>query len=457
MTLHTEEAIVEANEPARPSVTPEQAFAIAEEAFIWGYPLLMQYEMLTKQAIDRDSGGFRAPLNQCFHMGQLLDASFTQIVTPNNDTLYSMCWLDVREEPVVLSVPAITGRYYSFQLVDIYTHNFGYMGTRTTGTGAGSYVIAGPSYDGEPPQGTTAMIRSEGGFVLALGRIQVNGPADAEAVRAIQGQIKVETLSAHFGTRAPADPPDQDFPRWVPESIATPEFSTYVNYLLRTARPVHSELAMLERFGHIGVGPERDIDSPELPPAIRDAITAGIASARTKIEEQARNLAPARNGWQIPADAFGDRQRMEGHYLLRAAAAMAYLYGNSAEEAMYPVALVDSNGEALDGSHDYELHFGPDEIPPVDAFWSITMYRLPERLFVANDLNRYSISDRTDGVRRARDGSLTFRISARPPRGGNANWLPAPAGPFYLALRMYLPKPEAQNGTYTPPPVRRLP
>ena len=445
-------------QPKEVELTPEQAKQVAEEAYIFAFPMLDNYKMMFAQAIFEGSPAYDAPFNTLKNKAILLGPEYTTIVRPNNDTFYSIIWLDLRGEPVVLSVPAITdNRYYSFQLIDLYTHNFDYIGTRSTGFGAGNYIIAGPGWKGEVPEGVAKVIPTEGNFAVALGRTQVFGPDDVENAVSVQQGYKAQLLSEYLGQEPPAAPASLDFPVYSPEKVKTAEFIGYLNFILGQLEPHPSEEALLEKFAGIGIGPDRPFDVEKIDPEIKKAIEEGIAGALEKIEAKTLELGERHNGWMQITGVFGTREAMQGKYLVRAAAAYFGLWGNTLEEAFYPETNLDADGEALDGSkHKYVLHFEADEIPPVKAFWSLSMYKLPEQLFIENEINRYVISSATEGLRYEEDGSLNVYIQKETPGGEmTSNWLPAHDGPFSLQARLYWPEPAQLNPLYTMPAVNK--
>ncbi len=287
---------------------------------------------------------------------------YTAVVRPNNDTFYSQFLMDLRREPMVISVPAISDkRYYSFQLIDLYTHNFDYIGTRKTGFDAGNYLIAGPSWTGEKPEMIDKVIRTECNFAIALGRTQVYGPDDVENAKNVQAGYKAEPLSQFTGIEAPVAPEPLNFPPYSPEKVKSAEFITYLNFLLGQIKPHPSEAKLFKRFAKIGIGPDMPFDIKSLDLEIKAAIEEGIASALAKIETEMKQLGEQKNGWMLVSGAFGNRDFMQGKYLTRAAAAMFGIYGNDLEEAYYPDCTLDSDGEALNGSkHKYRLHFAKD-------------------------------------------------------------------------------------------------
>ncbi|VAX17391.1 hypothetical protein MNBD_IGNAVI01-1194 [hydrothermal vent metagenome] len=440
-------------------LTPEEAKNIAEEAYIYAYPMLDNYKMMFVQAVWDKSPAYEAPFNKLKNKAILLGPEYTTIVRPNNDTFYSIVWFDLRSEPMVISVPAITDkRYYSFQLIDLYTHNFDYIGTRTTGFGAGSYLLAGPEWKGEKPKGVVKVIKSECNFAVALGRTQVYNPDDVENAKKVMGGYKVQPLSAFLGKEAPEPAAPLDFPVYSPEKVKTAEFITYLNFLLGQVEPNPGEEKLLKKFSKIGIGPNVPFDVEKLNPEIRQAIEEGIKSALVKIEDKMKKLGERKNGWMQIAGAFGSREDMQGKYLTRAAAAMFGLWGNNLEEAYYPEANVDKDGEPLDGSkHNYILHFDKDRMPPVKAFWSLSMYKLPEQLFIENPINRYVISSATKGLKYNKDGSLDVYIQKKSPgKNKESNWLPAYDGPFSLQARLYWPEPESLDPLYVMPAVNKV-
>ncbi len=440
------------------TTSPPEAEQIAEEAYIFAFPMLEHYRMMFGLIIYEDSPVFAAPFNQFSYVSDLHGPEYTAIVRPNNDTLYSGVWTDVNTEPVVLTVPAISdGRYYAFQLIDMFTHNFAYIGTRTTGYGTGNYLIAGPGWDGERPPGIDQVFRSETNFPLSLGRTAVFGKRDLPDAIAIQRQFKLMPLSQYLGQDGPSAPPLLDFPTWESQLARSAGFISYFNFLLGQANMHPSESALLVRFGKIGVAPGQPFNPDDLDPDIRAAVETGIASAMEKIKAEAANLGSRKNGWMLVSGAFGNREMMQGKYLTRAAAAFFGLWANSIDEAFYPESSSDADGEALDCSeHNYVLHIEADQLPPVKAFWSLSMYKLPEQLFIENPIKRYTIGDRSPGLQIGPDGSLTIYLQNKSPGGEKeSNWLPAPNGPFSLQARLYEPKLEALNPLYAPPPVRK--
>ncbi len=434
----------------------EETRIITEEAYIFSFPILDQYKMLFAMALYPESGAYEAPLNVLGHKTELLGPDYTLIVRPNNDTAYSAGWLDLRAEPMVLSVPAIPlDRYYSFQLIDLYTHNFAYVGSRATGPDAGNYLIAGPGWTGEAPEDITAVISCETDFAMALARTAVFGTEDMPNVVTIQEQYAVTPLSEFAGTEPPPAEAAPQLPPYNREQARSAGFVAMLNAFLPYLEQHPSEAELWRRFAAVGIGADFDLET--LDPEIRTAMDAGVASALEKIEAEGANLGSRQNGWMLTEASFGTREAMQGRYLRRAGAAFFGLWGNDLDEAFYPEASVDADGEALDASeHDYVLHFAADELPPVKSFWSLSMYNLPQQFFIHNPIDRYTLGDRTEGVVYGDDGSLTVYLQHESPgKERESNWLPAPDGLFSLQMRCYWPEPAALDPLYAPPGIEK--
>ena len=444
------------------AVTPTEASAIAEEAYIYAFPMMESYRTMYLQAVDRTAPGYGAPFNQFAHKNELLGPEFKDIVRPNNDTMYSFAWLDLRAQPVVITVPEIKDRYYSVQLVDMFTHNFGYIGTRATGTEAGSYVIAGPQWEGTKPGDAKGVFRSESNFVYCIIRTEVDGPDDAAAVVELQKQYRVTTMNVFLGRSRVPVAAGITFPAYDLRKAKSAEFIDLLNFLLTQVVIVPAEQELMSRFAEIGIRPGALSASLALPPELLDAIDSGVGQGILTLTTAARNPSElqgvtvrADHGWEGIDGIFGPGEAMRSKYLVRAFAAKIGLYGNDAVEAYYPIGGNDASGKPLDGSkHRYIMRFEKGELPQVDAFWSMTMYSLPNQLMVANPINRYSIGDRSK-LEYGKDGSLTIYIQHDPPgKKRSGNWLPSPDGPFSLQFRMYLPKPEALDPLYLPPAIQ---
>jgi hypothetical protein len=453
-----------APQTAPPSASPAwpgmgEGFDIAEEAYIYAFPMVMNYATMYKYAIDRASGQFKAPFNQIFNEARVFTPQDTAIITPNSDTPYSFLWMDLRAEPLVLTVPEVEkGRYYAVQLVDLYTFNYGYIGSRTTGNGAGSYLVAGPSWKGEKPAGIAKVIRCETEFSLAGYRTQLFNPGDMDNVKKVQAGYKVQPLSAFLKQPAPPAPPLPDFPKFTTKAFKT-DFISYLNFILQFCPMVPQEEKLRAQFAEIGIGAGKPFDFEGLSLEHKLIVGLGIKLGYDKIKERRQNLGKEVNGWRIATSGFGDRAVYHGDWLLRAAVALAGIYGNDAVEALYPIAFIDSRGDKLDaGQHKYTITFPKGQLPPVNAFWSVTMYDGKTQLLVANPIDRYLInSPMLPNLKKNPDGSLTLYVQKDSPgKGKESNWLPAPNDEFYLVMRLYWPKPAALDGVWKPPSVKRV-
>lgn len=416
--------------------------AIAEEGFIYGLPLVMNYAVQYAYVVDKNSGQWKADFNQIHNEHRVFTYQDTAIVTANSDTPYSMSWLDLRAEPVVISVPAVDPkRYYSVMLNDCNTFNYGYIGNRATGNKAGRYLVVGPNWTGKLPKGFRKVFYATSDFSLAIFRTQLFNPQDMGKVMKVQAGYKIQPLSAYLGKPSPPPAPRIEWPK-INEELVKTNFFEYLDFALQFAPPGPEEIAIRNRLASIGIGPGRKFDFKALSAEHKAAIVRGMKAGESKVEEAVKHIGKEINGWHV-GSAFGDRQFYNGDWLLRAAAAKAGIYGNNAEEAMYPMAKKLPDGTPLDGSkHKYRLTFAKDQYPPVNAFWSVTMYDGKTQLLIKNPINRYLInSPMLPGMTKHPDGSLTLYIQKDSPgKDKEANWLPAPDGPIYLVMRLYWPK-----------------
>lgn len=435
------------------TATPEEARSIAKEAYLYGFPVVEMYKTLYTQAVDKKSSNFKAPFNQIGNTAKAFTARDTAFVTPNADTPYSFVWMDLRAEPLVLTLPPIEEhRYYSVQLIDAYTQNFAYLGTRSTGNNGGHYMIAGPNWQGQQPLNIDRLLRSESNIAYALYRTQLFDDKDLAKVKQIQKGYKVETLSHYDKQKAPPAAPKIDWPKPTPTMSDTPDIFRYLNFMLSFAPSQDVEKDLLGRFAKIGIEAGKPFNVNTLSPDQRKALEDGISDAKAEFAEFKKTKVDTHE--VSSGDVFGTRDHLKGNYLYRYAGANMGIFGNSAEEADYIGYFVDKDGQPVDASkHDYTLHFDKDALPPADAFWSLTMYDGQSKLLVANPLNRYLINSRMlPDLKRDTDGGLTLYVQHRAPaKDLQSNWLPAPNGPFYGVLRLYLPKPEVTNGQWNMP------
>lgn len=437
-------------------LTPEQlreeeAYTIGVQAYVYGFPVVEMYRTRYWALHDAKNKNRLIP-NQFGHARNLLDHTYRGVVSPNNDTLYSSAWLDLSREPMVLELPAVKDRYFSFQLMDFFTNNFAIIDKRTTGGKAGTYTIVGPGWKGKLPDGLR--IEAPTPTVWLLGRTLVEGKDDLPNVHALQDQYRLTPLSAWgkkdggkaAASKDPLPPHDPSKPL---------QFFATLNAGLRENPPPAREVALMSLFARIGVGPDKTFRANALDPATAKGLERAVAVGRQMILQRARKSGTSINGWNLPPKEIGN---YGDDYLLRAQVASWGLAALSPSEAVYFTCYQDDRGNPLSGKHRYLLRFNKGQLPPVEAFWSVTMYRLPELLLIENPLGRYAIGDRTKGLRYGSDGSLEIHVQHDSPgKERESNWLPAPAGEFSLNLRAYLPRPEARDGTWKIPPIKRLP
>jgi hypothetical protein len=427
--------------------SPKEAQAIAQEAFVYAYPMLFNYKTLYQYTQDYQQAEYAGGFGRFRNYARAYTPADTTIVTVNNDTPYSWAWLDLRAEPWVLSVPAVPkDRYYTMQLVDLYSYNYAYVGLRATGNGAGDYLLAGPDWKGGTPAGIAKVLQAETQFVFVAGRTQLKNPKDMPNVVAIQRQYRLRPLSEFLATTPPPPAPQPAFPTWDEKRAMGPDFISYLNFMLQFAPTVPSEEKLMERFAKIGIGAGRNFNAASLDPKTRTAIEAGIKAATEQLKKDSKKV-------KSSAGYFGTPEKMRKYsdgYQRRAVAAMLGLYGNSIEEADYTPYLKDKDGKPISGKNRYVIHLNPP--PPVKYFWSLTMYD-SKQLLVANPINRYKISSVSEGIVKNSDGSITLYIQHNAPTDPKqkANWLPAPEGNLFMVLRMYGPEKQIIDGTWKSP------
>jgi hypothetical protein len=438
-------------------ITPEEVRQIAKEAYIYGYPMIDGYRIQHAYFVNKDNTEYKAPYNTLASAARVYTSDDKVVQTPNSDTPYGMLGLDLRTEPFVLTVPAMeSNRYFSIQLIDAYTHNFDYIGSRATGNEGGNFLVAGPAWKGELPKGIKQVIQCETQIALAVYRTQLFNAKDLPNVAKLQKEYKVQPLSSFLGIKAPDPATAINFIKPVggAELKTSLEYFNVLNFLLQFC-PVHpSEKELMERFAKIGIKPGAAFDTTSLKPEIKKAIEAGRADAW---QEFSQLKAKMDNKELTSGDVFGTRDELKNNYLYRMTAAIVGIYGNSKKEAMYPIYSVDKDGAPLEGANAYTLTFAKNAIPPVNAFWSLTMYELPSSLLTSNPINRYLInSPMLSQLKKNADGGFTIYVQNQSPgKAKETNWLPGPAGKFMMVLRLYWPKEEALNGTWTPPALTK--
>jgi hypothetical protein len=450
--------------------------AIAKDAYIYAYPMVDAYRIEYAYFIDKTNPEYKGASNKLINIAHVFTPKDKAVQTPNSDTPYSMAGLDLRTEPMLLTVPKIEeNRYFSFQLIDLYTFNFDYIGSRTTGNEGGVFMIAGPNWKGDRPEGITKVFHSETEFVLIIGRTQLFNMDDLDNVKKIQAGYVLQPLSAYLGTAAPENPKAIDYHAQLTPELEKKSFESFniippltselekksigtfnvLNFLLQFCPTVPSEKELMARFARIGIGAGNTIDTTQLSPEVIAAMKEGIHEAWT--QDFAKLKQQIDEGKVTSGDLFGTREYLQNNYLYRMGAAVLGIFGNSKQEAMYPVYTVDAKGQKLNGTdNNYSIHFNADELPPVNAFWSLTMYELPSSLLVDNPINRYLLnSPMMPKFKRDNKGGITLYIqNSSPGKDKESNWLPAPKGPFMVVLRLYWPKESALDGSWKNPPMQ---
>ena len=439
-------------------IAEQEARAIGIEAYHYFYPLVTM-DVTRRQVTNLPTGikpGF-GPVNHFAHLRAFPEPAFRTVVRPNFDALYSTAWLDLTTEPMIVSAPDTHGRYYLLQLLDMWTDTFAAPGTRTSGTGAQHHAVVPPGWQGQLPAGVER-IQAPTPHVWIIGRTQTNGPADYAAVHQIQDGFRLTPLS-RWGRQPQTvsfiPDPSVDMrtePLRQVNGMTAASFFGYAAELLKL-HPAHvTDWSMLARLRRIGFTPGQGFAYEQLPPAVQQALAGVPAAALRTMRAKLPTFGRVVNGWSLMSDTvgvYGDS------YLKRACIAMTGLGANQPEDAIYPLNVADADGAPLSGEHEYVLHFAQGELPPVDGFWSVTMYDA-EGFPVANPLHRYALGSR-DALTSNADGSLDLYLRHDTPGvERESNWLPAPRGPLGVTMRLYAPKPAALDGTWNPPAVKRL-
>jgi hypothetical protein len=432
---------------------------VAVEAYIFLYPLV-NMDVFRRQLTNIEPGrrpGF-GPMNTINHMRAFPPGDLKVVARPNFDTLYSSVWLDLTAGPVIVSAPDTRGRLYLLPMLDMWTDAFAVPGSRASGTEAGHFGVVPPGWEATLPSGVTR-IDAPTRYVWIFARTQTNGPSDYEAVHQVQDGYLVTPLS-----RWGRDPervtitidPTVDMTTPIKDQVdqmSAATFFTYAAELMGQHPPHLTDWSMVARMKRIGIEPGMNFDLAALDQGTRRALEQAPAAARQAMQEKLPTLARVVNGWQMNTDTVG----VYGNYYLKRA--LFTILGMGAippEEGIYPLAFTDADGTRLNGENDYVLHFDRQNLPPVYAFWSVTMYD-QEGFQVPNSINRFALGDR-DPLRYNADGSLDLHIQPENPgRERESNWLPSAPGPFDLTMRLYLPGPEAITGQWNPPPLRRSP
>lgn len=440
-------------------ISEEEAHAIGIEAYVYFYPLVTMD--VTRRIVTNIPPGAKAgygPANTFLHMRAFPTAEFRDVVRPNFDTLYSAAWIDLTQEPMIISVPDTEGRYYLLPMLDMWTDVFAVPGKRTSGTAAADYALVPPGWKGTLPAGVQR-IQAPTAYVWIIGRTQTNGVADYPAVAKVQDGFKAAPLSQWGKAPQPAPAfkmdPTVDMktdPLTQVNSMSAAKYFAYAADLLKMHGSHLTDWSTIARLAHIGIEPGKRFDLAEAAPEVRTALERAVVDGLQLMKDKVVGLVPLVNGWQLDTEVMGV---YGNYYLKRAIIAMIGLGANQPADAIYPMCVYDADKQPLDGKFDYVLHFDKDQLPPVNAFWSVTMYDV-EGFQAANELNRFAIGDRDD-LKYNADGSLDLYLQHASPGGDKVrNWLPAPVCPLGVTMRLYAPKARALDGRWAPPPIRRV-
>jgi hypothetical protein len=441
-----------------PAITEAEAHAIAVDAYVYFYSLI-SIDVTRRQATNVEPGKemLFGPANTFASAPAFPAADFRAVVRPNFDTLYSSAWLDMTKEPVVVSAPDTGGRYYLLPMLDMWSDVFASPGWRTTGTQAANYLVTPPAWNGTVPEGMTR-ISAPTPYVWIIGRVKTDGPPDYDAVHKVQSGFKVTLLSDWGKTPLPVEvkiDPSIDMktpPKVQVDTMPAGKYFAYAAELLKANPPHITDEPIIAQMKHIGIVPGQSFDIEKVPPAVKKAIEEAPAAGQALMAWKVPTLARVANNWSMNTDTMGV---YGNYYLKRAIVAQFGLGANLPEDAIYPLNLGDEAGKPLDGAYRYTLHFDKGDMPPANAFWSVTLYDA-EGYQVANALNRFAVSSWMPFKHNA-DGSLDLYFQSQSPgKEKEANWLPAPKGEFNLTMRVYAPRSEALTGKWNPPPVRRV-
>jgi hypothetical protein len=443
---------------AQSAITEQEAHAIGVDAYLYFYPLITM-DVTRKQFTNIEPGKEfgKGPMNMFTNVPAYPPADFKGVVRSNFDTLYSIAWLDMTKEPLIVSAPDTSGRYYLLPMLDMWTDVFASPGWRTTGTQAGSFLVTPPGWTGTVPAGMTR-ISAPTPLVWIIGRTKTDGPADYDAVHKIQAGYKVTALSDWGKPTKPVEvkiEPTVDMktpPKVQVDTMTAAGFFAYAAELLKVNPPHITDEPIIAQLKKIGIEPGKSFDIEKLDRAVRKALASVPEDARELMAWKIPTLARVVNGWSMNTDTMGV---YGNYYLKRAIVAQAGLGANLPEDAVYPLNLGDESGKPLDGAHKYKISFAKSATPPVDAFWSLTLYD-SDGFQVANGLNRFAVSSWMP-FKYNSDGSLDLYFQNESPgKDKAANWLPAPKGPFNLTMRLYSPKSEALTGKWNPPPITQI-
>ncbi len=441
------------------SISEDEAHAIGVDAYLYFYSLVTM-DLTRRQLTNQEPGpgSLGGPMNRFANVPTFPTADMRAVVRPNFDTLYSSGWLDLTKEPMVVSVPDTGGRYYLLPMLDMWTDVFASPGWRTTGTAAQNFLVTPPGWNGTVPADFT-QIKAPTPYVWIIGRTKTDGPADYDAVHTIQAGYKITPLSQWGKEPVPPEvkiDPSVDMktpPKVQVDTMPAGQFFAYAAELLKLHPPHITDEPIIAQLKRIGFEPGKSFDLDKADPAVKSALVTAPEDAQKLMAWKVPTIARVANYWSMNTDTMGV---YGNYYLKRAIVTQMGLGANLPEDAIYPLNLGDSEGKPLDGANNYVIHFDKNQIPPAEAFWSVTLYD-PEGFQIANPLNRFAVSSWMP-FKYNSDGSLDLYFqNGSPGAGKEANWLPAPKGPFNLTMRLYAPKSDALTGKWNPPPVTKSP
>ena len=437
------------------SISTQDLRIITEKAFIYAYPMIENFRLMYGNMVDESSDEFLGSYNTLHDEEKLATPDDKGFVSPNVDTLYTYVWFDLRAEPMVVTLPPIEeDRYYTFQNVDYFSNNYFYMGTATTGNDGGTFLIAGPNWNGIIPSGIDGFTQSVTEFNYVLERNQVKNSEDIANANSIQKQFKIQSLSEFVGTAKPDSLPKIDFIPWDSEQGYSGDFVNYFNLILTWSEIPESEKSLSEEFSKIGIKPGETVDWDTVDPQIKNAMDKGVKTGFDKINDNIPNIGMTVGDWLI-LDAFGDVKYHKDDFLRRASGVMIGQYGNNMQEAIYPASF-GVDGIPFDGQKNtYEITFASE--PPVGAFWSLTVYDSETQFLIDNPIDRYLINSSSD-IQKNDDGSFVLYLQQESPEDEKqSNWLPINDGSFYMGLRLYLPDESISNGLWKYPIIETIP
>lgn len=438
--------------PSLPALAQDDLRAVAREAYIYTYPMVKNYLTMYQYALEPGGNQYKGPLNTLVSIARVYTPEDTAIITPNSDTPYSFIVFDLRAEPVVVTMPPIEkNRYYSLQLIDLYTNNVDYPGTRVDGNGGGDFLVTGPGWKGDIPKGIKRVIEMPTALAIGIVRTQLFSPDDLAKVKEIQSGYKAQLLSAYAGTPTPDVLPPTDWPP-ISDDLMVTNYWSLAAFLLQFAPPYPGDELQRENLAKLGVRERATWPGTDLSPETVALMKEVAIATEKEIRDEAARLTDS-------SKIFGTPEFMKGRFMVRAAAAQGGIYGNSVQEALYVIYAFDAQKALLDGkTGKYTLTLTPETLPPVDAFWSLTMYDRPKQFLVDNPVDRYLInSPMLAGLKKNDKGEIVLHLQHESPGPElESNWLPAPAEIFYVVMRLYLPRAEALDGRWAPPPIEAL-